>query len=121
MLRNRWEYVYVMAYSLSSNQHIVKQFQNIRSIRLGEYRIRCPADMNNAEAHIEHTPVNSSVLEEKNGIRSYRIDLVDHHALPQVVGVVFSFPSSFPFEITISPRKDSLRTSFTAGRNDGGL
>lgn len=69
-----------MAYSLSSNQHIVKQFQNIRSIRLGEYRIRCPADMNNAEAHIEHTPVNSSVLEEKNGIRSYRKDLVDHHA-----------------------------------------
>ena len=110
-----------MAFSSSTNQHIVKRFQNIRSIRLGEYRVRCPSDMDNAEAHIEHTPVNSSVVEERKGIRSYRNDLADYHTLPQVVRIPSSFSCSSPFGITINPRKDSLLTSSIAGRICDGL
>lgn len=79
-----------MAYSSSTNQHIVKRFQNIRSIRLGEYRVRCASEMNNTEALIEHTPVNSSVLEKRNGVRTYKENRADYHALPQVVRAAFS-------------------------------
>lgn len=73
--------MYVVEFIVSTNQHMVKHYQNIFPLQLGAYRIRLIEDDSEL-----HTLTNNSVLEVNQGIRMYK-SLKDetHHSLPQVV------------------------------------
>lgn len=85
--------MFVVAFSAASNTHIIKYQQDLRSVRLGHLRVREVPEMFDAEAHVANTPVNSSVLEVRGGVRCYKgaqsfeeVAQWNYHSFPQVVG-----------------------------------
>lgn len=91
-LISRWQDAYVCSYHFGSRQHVIKQFQRIRSISLRHYRVRLCKDMDNQDAHIAHAKSNNSVVEVHQGVRRYRctedmnqVEEMDYHSFPQVV------------------------------------
>ena len=101
-LISRWRYAYIGSYNHTTRQHLVKQYQTIRSLNLGQYRVRLCNDMNELERHYEHTPVNNSVIEVRRGIRCYKslsdptnLQAMDYHSFPQVVRDLLKNDCSF--------------------------
>ena len=89
----RWIDVFVVAFYNSSNIHVIKYQQDLRSVRLKQLRVREVPEMENMEAHMENTPINNSIIELRDGVRSYKgshaisdIARWNYHSLPQVVG-----------------------------------
>ena len=95
----QWLPIHVIGYYPSTNQHSIKIQQNIFNVRLGQYRIRIPKEMNNMEWHIENTPTNASIITIDNGIHSYRhastsfssYKSFNYHSQPQLVYLLFFY------------------------------
>lgn len=93
-LNGSWEGMFVLEFISSTNQHVVKHYQDIYPVKLSVYRVRLMDD--SAEVH---TLSNSSVLEVNQGVRMYKsLQGMTYHSLPQVVWIWIFVDYSYHFD-----------------------
>lgn len=88
----QWDEVYVISYNSRSRTHLIKKNQDMKAVRLGHWRVQLCCDTNEYGNCIENTMSNSSVIELKGNIRSYKqisqlngIKSFGYHSFPQIV------------------------------------